>query len=65
MSAFVGQKGYKKGTSQLIDAKNSPNATPEVGSVVVPKNRISQDLQKSNPSDEISSKNPKKWKRSK
>ena len=39
VSAFIGQKGYKKGTSQLINAK-SPDATAKSGSVVVPTNNI-------------------------
>lgn len=46
VSAFIGQSGYKKGTSQLIDAKNL-NATAEHGSVVVPNNRISHSAEKS------------------
>ena len=41
VSAFIGKSGYKKGTSQLIDAKGL-NATAEHGSVVIPNNIIPQ-----------------------
>lgn len=47
VTAFIGKSGYKKGTPQLINAK-SPDATPEVGSVEVPNNIISEDYKKSN-----------------
>ena len=47
VSAFIGEKGYKKGTSQLIDAK-SPNATSASGSVVIPNGSISQPAEKIN-----------------
>lgn len=57
VSAFIGEKGYKKGTSQLIDASNSPNVTSEDGSVVVPKDRISQTEGKVNTNSENSSDN--------
>lgn len=46
VSAFIGEKGYKKGVAQLINAK-SPNATPEVGSVVTPDNSLSQNSENS------------------
>ena len=55
VSAFKGQKGYKKGASQLINAPMSPNATSQAGSVVVPNNRISNPDEKINPSDKNSS----------
>jgi len=54
VSAFIGKKEYKKGTSQLIDAK-SPDVTAKSGSVVVPKNSISDSDPKSNTFSEISS----------
>jgi hypothetical protein len=41
VSAFIGEKGYKKETSQLINAK-SPDATAKSGSVVVSNNSIDQ-----------------------
>ena len=55
VSAFIGNPGYKKGTSQLIDASKSPNATSKNGFVVVPNNSIPDSAEKSNPSDEKSS----------
>lgn len=42
VSAFIGEKGYKKETSQLINA-NSPDATSKDGSVVVSNPNVSQD----------------------
>ncbi|MBR2019602.1 MAG: hypothetical protein IKA05_04315 [Clostridia bacterium] len=39
VTAFIGKKGYKKRTSQLIDGEAS-NATVKPGSVMVPKNSI-------------------------
>lgn len=39
VSAFIGKSGYKKETSQLINAK-SPDATSENDSVVVSNNSI-------------------------
>ena len=47
VSAFIGESGYKKGTSQLIDAK-SLNATSDNDSVVTPTNSISDSSEKSN-----------------
>lgn len=41
VSAFIGERGYKKETSQLINAK-SPDATAKSGSVVVSNNSIDQ-----------------------
>ena len=41
VTVFIGQKGYKKGVSQLINA-NSPNATSKNGSAITPANSISQ-----------------------
>ena len=35
VTAFIGEKGYKKGTQQLINA-NIPDATSEIGSASVP-----------------------------
>lgn len=55
VSAFKGQKGYKKGASQLINA-NSPNATSKNGSVVTPNNIIHKSDEKINTSGKNSSK---------
>lgn len=41
VTAFIGQSGYQKGASQLINA-NSPNATSEIGSAITPTDSISQ-----------------------
>ena len=57
VSTFIGEKGYKKGTSQLINATKSPNATPEVGSVVVPDIIISDNTPNVNSSDENNQRN--------
>ena len=60
VGAFIGEKGYKKGTSQLIDTASSPNATPDNGSVVVPDYSIPQDSEKVNTPDEKNISKPKK-----
>ncbi len=60
VSAFIGESGYKKGTSQLIDAK-SPNATAKHGSVVVPMNSIPDSAEKVNTSDKKSSESAKRY----
>ena len=39
VTAFIGQSGYQKGASQLINA-NSPNATSEIGSAITPTDSI-------------------------
>lgn len=44
VSAFIGEKGYKKEASQLINAK-SPDATAKSGSVVTSINRVAQKAQ--------------------
>ena len=60
VGAFIGEKGYKKGTSQLIDTASSPNATPDNGSVVVPDYSIPQDSEKVNTPDEKNISKPQK-----
>ena len=40
VSAFIGESGYKKEASQLINASNGPDATAKTGSVVASKNSI-------------------------
>lgn len=56
VSAFIGEKGYKKsGASQLIDVKN-PDATSNNGSVVTPVNSISENSKKINSFDDFSEK---------
>ncbi len=52
VSAFIGEKGYKKGTSQLINTNKGPDATSELGSVVVPNSSIPQNSENSNTFDE-------------
>ncbi len=47
VTAFIGKEGYKKGTSQLINAK-SPDATANSGSVVVPNINIPDDSENVN-----------------
>lgn len=42
------EKGYKIGTSQLINTNKGPDATSELGSVVVPNNSIPQNSENSN-----------------
>ena len=54
VSAFIGEKGYKKGASQLIDAQG-PNATSKFGSVVTPTNRIHENSEKINSFEKNSS----------
>ncbi|MBQ5320553.1 MAG: hypothetical protein J6K88_00595 [Oscillospiraceae bacterium] len=44
VSAFIGKSGYKKETSQLINA-NSPDVTAQTGSVVVSNNIISNPIE--------------------
>ena len=50
VSAFIGNEGYKRGASQLINTISSPDATSEIGSVVTPNKSIPQTSSKSNPS---------------
>ncbi len=47
VTAFIGEKGYKKEASQLINA-NSPDATIEYGSAILSNNTVSQNTQSVN-----------------
>lgn len=50
VTAFIGEQGYKKEASQLINA-NSPDATTEYGSAILSNNTVPQNAQSVNNSD--------------
>ncbi len=50
VSAFIGEQGYKKEASQLINA-NSPDATTEYGSAILSNNTVTQNAQSVNNND--------------